>query len=579
MPYGNASIPQILGLNQDENPDSLATGELVEAQNVGRFGNMVGTRPGAAPLASSADYENALTGTPVIRGAHEYRKNFDEGRALIVIAENPGAGTFPAQKIWYQDDARLDDSVVPTITHGSDYIYSMGTHANVLYATGGPPGQASAVTEDMWKWDGDSTTPSAPEVVTLTDKGTGATLRPKFVKPWRNFLLINGLQQTDANRTASNNPSVTRYATFGADPGNDASWPDSKTVGFNATRVGLDSYGENFSTGFGEYTDNRGDFLLLLSNRQIAAAQGTVGQDFAVTDTIANGCVHQRAFVNPGLDFGDAVYVGPRGVHSLRQSQEHGDNDKAFLSWKIRPFWNSLKRSRLHFTCAAASHELGIIVFAFSTSAQSGEGHNVLMVLDIRDPETLTGRNAIWYGPWILGGGIKVNHLMTVREVDESYALYLFTTEGRVLKFDETVHADLTSNGYSVIMETKPESFGSVLTEKRLGDTAVTIGTSAGGAYGVSMRTIVDFGRGSSSAKTVQVPDIGGAVVGSSSVGNTAKIGSGFAITGRKVYTSGRGYALGYRFSHSGTNEPFFLGRIDQQVAIAGEDSSSGGSE
>lgn len=576
MTYSISSIPRLLGLNLNEDTESLQTGELVQAQNVGRFGNMVGTRPGVVALASGADYENALSVGSAIRGAHEYRQNFDQGRALIVIAENPGSGTFPAQKIYYEDDARLDDSTVPTITHAQDYIYTMATHANVLYGTGGPPGKNQVVTEDLWSWDGDQTTPSAPSVITLTDKATGATLYPKFIKTWRNWLLVNGLQQSAANLTNSNNPSVTRYADFGTNPATDVNWPDGNTVGFSAVRTGLDSYGENYSTGFGEYTDNRGDFLILLSNRQLAAVQGDTvfGNDFVVRDTIANGCVHQRAFVNLGLDFGDAIYVSERGIHSLRQSQEHGDNDHNFLSWKIRPLFNTLNKLRLHHACATFSTELGFVLFAFSSSAQTTEGHDLLMALDIQDPETLTARNALWYGPWRLGGGLLVNHLASIRETDEKYNIYLFTTDGQVLKFSDETYADLT-NGYTVELETKQESYGNLLQNKRFGDTSLSVMTPAVGGYNISMKTIIDYGRRTGSTVNVAVPSISGSVVGASTFVGTAVVGASSATATRKVYTSGRGPTLGYRFTHSGVNQPFFLGRIDQEVAVIGETAGS----
>ena len=572
MAYRNFTIPEILGLNQDENPESVKPGELAVADNLARRGSFVGTRPGAAPLAPGSDYENAVAEANAIRGAVEFRENFDENRSLIVVADHT-----TGSKVFYEDAAQLGGT--PVINADQDYIYSFAVHANVLYGTGGPPGHAQVQTEDIWTWDGDAAGPSNATVIALTDKGTTARLRPKFVKTWRNFLLMNGFQQTTANRRPSNNPSVTRYATFAADPSLDASWPDSKTVGFNAIRAGLDSYGENYATGFGEYTDNRGDFLILLSNRQLAAVKGDsqFGNDFIVTDTIYPGCVHERAFVNLGLDVGDAVFVSETpGIHSLRQSQEHGQNDGHFLSWKIRPLMNSLNPSRLPFTCGAYAANLGMVVFAMSTSANTTEGHDILMALDVRDPDSLTAKGALWYGPWVLGGGLKVNHLAYMRLEDDTPSLLLFTTTGEVLSLDEDVHADLTTNNYAAITELHPISYGSLLEEKRYGDTMVEVGSDTGG-FSISATAKANFGSKSGRAISVDIPGGTGGLVGTAVVGDGTVVGGNFTVAAKKLYTARRGHNLSLRFEHGGLNQAYYIGRIDQQVSGAGEDAGGTG--
>jgi len=572
MAYQNVAIPRLLGLNQDENPDSLESGELTQALNAARRGTFVGTRPGVVALDSGEDYENAVDEGNAIRGAHEYRQNFDQGRVLITIADHT-TGT----KIFYEDGSQLPSGASdPTINADQDYIYSMAVHANQLYCAGGPPGRSQVQTEDFWTWDGN--TGNAATKLDLTDKGTGAELYPKHVIAWRNYILMNGLQQTSANLTASNNPSVTRFCDFGADPSVDANWRDDNTLGFNAVRTGLDTYGENFSTGFGTYTDNEGDFLLALSNRQIAAFRGDrqFGNDFIQTDAIANGCVNERAFVSLGLDAGDAVYVSDKpGIHSLRQSQQFGGKEDTFLSWKIRPFMGTLNKNRIHHTCGAYAANLGCVVFAFSTATQTSDGHDVIMCLDVKDQETLNARNARWYGPWRLGGGLKVNHLAYLRDANNNFALYIFTTSGRVLQFDESVHSDLTSNGYSVLIETKPENYGSSLQHKRIGDTVVTIASDVGGDYNISTRTIFDFGRIQSNALDLPAPANTGSAIGSSALIGTATIGASFSIASRKLYTSGHGEFIAYRFQHGGTNQPFYIGRIDSQISGAGEAASS----
>jgi hypothetical protein len=569
-PYRNMRIgPFFGGLNDDENPHALEAGELQNAHDIARRGNLVGTRPGLVPLGTGEDYENDLTGTPVIQGAFEYRKDYDEGRRLITIAHH---GT---SKIWYEDDARLPiGGSPPTISTDQDYIWSFDLHNNLLWATGGPADRQSVTTESIWTWDGVVGTGAIERA--LTDKGTTDRLRPKFVKTWRNYVLVAGLQ---GGTVASNNPAVVRFATFGTDATLDASWPDGNTIGFNATRVGLDAFGGSYSTGFGEYQDNEGDFLMLLSNRGLAAAKldTTFGNDFIITDAISNGCVHERAFVPLGLDSGDAVYVSEHGVHSLRQSQRHGAKEDAFLSWKIRNFWKTLNRNRLPMTCGAYDRQNGRVLFAFSTGAAST--HNVIMCLDVKDiSQDLNAKNARWYGPWTIrdsgGAVVGINHMEYIRDGaaattnENRWSLYCFTTTGGVLRFDEDVHQDLGANGYAPIMRSKDFDFGNTLTEKRVGDAMVTI--SPAGEYAVTMRTIFDLGA-RANVSTVQLKSSASGIVGTGTVG-TSTVGTDFIPTEDKVYLTGRGRTVGIEFTHSGADQPFFVGAVDMQISGAGED-------
>ena len=440
MAYQTLPIEQLLGLNEDKNPHALKTGELTEARNaVRRSTNLVGTRPGAVSLSMGEDYENALTGSPSIQGAVEYRKDFDASRALVTIAAAPppsapipqeidepnfditsflrtdsaysgwtdllavspptpangpyritasgglnpagldggalrssdstsntpavplalnteyacesniaditgvsaadidagnlsmvitckitrrtgqlldecrigvgwynssstllsaqqsavigtvdgltvgwvdftktigpapvgarkftvrlisikrdpatnhaelqfdtmlarinavmaGAGTVdPLSKIWVEDDKRLDDAVLPAITVGTDNLWTFALHNNLLWAAGG------AATDDLWTWNGDQATPTAPVIRALTDKASTNRLRPKFIKEWRNYLLINGLR---GGVSDTNNPALSRYHTFGSDPTADGNWLDGNSLGYSSRQVGQDA--------------------------------------------------------------------------------------------------------------------------------------------------------------------------------------------------------------------------------------------------------------------------------------------------------------------------------------------------
>lgn len=552
MAYAKVSIPELLGLNLDDNPDRVGQGELRKALNTGRRDRFVGTRPGVAALGTGEDYENAIDEGNTIRGSFEYRQNFDQGRRLLVIADHTSGN-----KLFYEDNARINTAAV-TITAASDYIYTLAEHNNVLWGTGGPPGRTAAVTESTWSWDGNVANPVA--LRTLTDKGAGVTLRPKFFKSKFGFLLAGGFQETTAaNQTASNNPFVVRHATFATDPTNDANWLDSNTLGF-------ESYGKTYFTGFGDYQDNRGDFLICGYNDHLAAYQLDLSGGFTKVDTIANGLVHQRAYVSLGLDAGDAIYVSEHGIHSLRQSQEHGNRAEAFLSWKIRSLFNGLSKTRLPFTVGCYDAQRGRVLFAMSRSGSAT--HDMLMCLDLKDQSELTADNARWYGPWVLGGGLKVNDLRYCRDATDNWHVYVFLTNGRVARLSDSVFADI-GNGYEVSFRTKDDTYGLTLDDRRLGDTTLIVGTNVGG-YNVTMRNYFDFGRRRSEAQEIQVPVVGGSVVGTGVVG-TAVVGGDFDTSIQKAYTYGRGSSIGYEFTHSGTNQPFYVGRIDSEITEGGE--------
>lgn len=565
MPYQTLVMGPWSGLNQDENPHALRDDELVLATNCAARGKLVGTRPGAVPLSSGEDYENALTSNPSVQGAFEYRNGYDQNRSLIVIADNAAAAN---RHIWFEDADQLPAG--PTLTDNDDYFWSFANHNDLLWAAGGPAGRSAVQTEPTWTWDGDTATAAIAR--TLTDKGTGATLYPKYVKSWNGYLCQAGLQQTPANRTASNNPAVTRYANFATDPTDDANWPDSNTIGFNPARAGFDTYGGTYSTGLGEYRDNEGDFLMLLFNTHIAAAVLDPGSDFRVVDGISNGCVGQRAYVNLGPDSGDAIYVSDVGVHSVRQSQQHGVKEDAFLSWKIRSFWQTLNRQRMPFTCGAYDARNGRVLFAFTTGSDTS--HSVIMALEIKDLSgPLTADTARWFGPWRIVDTSQSDNIARIahmgyyrRESDDEWFVYVFTTDGRVLRFDEDIYQDLGLHGYTIELQTK-HYLGDTINEKRIGDSMQTVGPN--GDHLVQTKAIFDLGR-KSSQTTVKLKSAGGFTLDVSQL-DVDKLGSDFSMAESKVSYRGKGRTIGLQWTHNGAGEPFLIGRAATQVLGAGE--------
>ena len=70
------------------------------------------------------------------------------------------------------------------------------------------------------------------------------------------------------------------------------------------------------------------------------------------------------------------------------------------------------------------------------------------------------------------------------------------------------------------------------------------------------------------------VKDVGGAVWGSFNWGASSWSASDATRT-QKIYGTGSGNTIGHRFTHSGTNEPFRVGKVDHGIAVGGKDQGS----
>lgn len=559
MPMQGFTTGDWRGLNQDPNPLSLEPGELRDCENVVRYGEMLGTRPGTERPGSGEDYENAITGTNPIRGAVEYRKNFDEGRALITVSDHA------TSQLWYEDGSMLPAG--PTLNADQDYIYSFTIHNNVLWGTGGPPGTSSAVTEPTFTWDGD--TGNAPATVTLTDKLSGNTLYPKHIASYGGYVLINGLQQAAGNESLTNNPMVSRYANFAEDPTDNTQWEDSNTIGFNPSRPAADAYGGNFTTGFSSYRDNRGRFLLVLSNAQIYAYRLAIGSDFEETDVIENGCVHERAYVSLGLDSGEGIFVsGGRApaIHSLRQSQEHGSIASRFLSHKIREFMKTLNIGRIHHTCGVYDQKNGYVIFALTTG--SDLTHGTLAVLDVGRDEVLSSDTSSWYLWKLSATASAINHLLYARDENDAFYVYGFTQAGDVIRFTTDLYSEYNDTAYGVKIRTRDDTYGSLHVSKTLGDVQVPVQSL--GKVNASIRAVFDMGSRVGKARTLAFKSLGSTTWGSG-VWGTSTWGSTSLTHTDKVWGAGSGQTVGFEVSHSGKNEPIRIGPIQHEVLVGGE--------
>lgn len=563
MPFKNFTTGQLLGLNEDPNPQRLEDGELTRARNVSRTGNMVGTRPGAVRPGSLEDYENQNDENKPIQGLWEYRQNFDTGRQLLTIAEHTD---YDDSGIFYEDDGRLPKGGAwPTMSTGQDNVWTFASFQNQMFAAGG------AATDDFITWDGN--TANSAVTVDVQDSAP-ASVRPQYVFAWNNYILMNGMR---GGVLADNNPMASRYCDFGADPTVPANWNIGNTLGFTSAAVaGLDSYGKVYSTGFGSYEDNQGQWLLVLTNKSLQAYVLDKDEDFAFSDAIPNGCVNQRAFVNLGLDSGDCIYMSERGFHSLRQSQAHGLKSDFFISEKIRPTFATIRRSRMKYSVGAYDDQLGVAVWAVTTGGNAA--HNLLLVLDVKDQERITARNAHWY-LWSLSGGLNINAMYFGRSDDDDRRLYFGTTEGDVGYFDGEVFSDFTSAGgaasaYKAEIQTKHNDLGTTLERKTLGDGMITL--QPGGTHKPSMTFIFDYGARRSSDRNLTMASVSGDTwAGDGPVGTlvwgTGKWAPSTATRDEKFYGAGQFRTVAFNVSHSTANQPFRVGKIDYQAAGVGE--------
>ena len=554
MPFANQVLGPFRGLNQDENPYALNKNDLIVARNVVRRGNTWGTRPGTILEGQGQQYDQPLTGENPVQGLHEHRENSDEGRHLLAVSDSG------SDLVFHEHNMSLTDSA--TITAGQDNVWTFANHNNLTYAAGGADG------DHFWSWDGN--TGNSPTEIALVDSAATA-LEPKFVFAWRGYLFINGLQD---GTIFDNNPSTTRFCDFATDPTTVGNWSHGNTIGFRA-------FGSSHTTGMASFRDNNGSFLLVLHNDGIGSVtlDPTTGFNvpFQINDEIANGCVHQRAFVSLGLDAGDAIYMSDKGIHSLRQSQEHGNRADQFLTWKIREFFSTLNTSRKKFAVGAYDFVNGYCVWAVTTTGNSA--HDKMLCLDVKGNEPITAENAVW-SIWDLNGR-NVNELKMLRDQDDEWRLYYGDTAGGVGYFSNSTFSDnndtilaIASAPYTVKMQTPHSSYGSILSRKTLGDVMITL--QPGGNYKPTMQFHFDYGQKVSNTKQLSMAAASGFVLGTDTLGvGGGVLGAALNTRDEKVYGTGSGRTIGFSVEHTGKNEPFWVGRIDHQVDIAGEDAGS----
>ena len=553
MPYQPQNLPLMNGLNEDENPAALLPGQLSIATNCCRKGNMTGTRPG---IVRDSEYDATIAGEKHVVGMHEFRQDRDEGRKFVAITNG---------LIYRTDSDQVTKTSVsnPLITEGAANLWSFANHQSIMWAAGG------ASNNHIWTWDGD---PSNAAVARLT----GLSLKPRYVFAKWGVLFLSGFRDGTAHY---NNPLVARYSDYAATSTDETSWPTSNSIPGEllGENPGVGAFGgEEISTGIAQYQDNRGEFLLFLTNKRILAFTlnpnvTSNANRFIQTDAIANGCVSQHAFVDLGYDQGDAVYVSRHGVHSMALSQQFGNRENSFLSWPIRKTWETVNQlpAALESITAAYWPDEGLVLIAVPTGSSTSP--DTILAMDIKGARSLNPDAIRWY-KWRLSGDLTPHYLKTAREPSGNKdVVYLGGAKGEVGFFSRTVYSDLGA-AYSVSFQTKDDDYGFPSIEKSIGNGFVMINGS--GDYRPNHTYMLDDSSitGITQSLEVTLPGFelgsGGSDLGSGATAGT--LGGGENLVRDRLRGVGSGYSVAHRFGHGGIAEPFFIGTVTQDVAVKG---------
>jgi len=544
--YRPWSIREFLGVNEDENPNSVGKDELTIAYNTWKRGTTKGTRPGAIREVTS--YTANVTGP--VQGGVEYRFANDASRFLVVVA---GGDVLT-------DSTPTSIQGAGVITTGAANTWTFAQHRQRVYGAGGAAG------DWFWYWGG---TGNITQVGPLVDLSAVAIYPRYVIQKWNRlftsgFRFAGGTLPTDA----SANPMVARYSAL-----NDGTvWPTGSTIGGLSTIGGFSGDGDEFLTGFGEFVDNEGDWLLALSNKRLYAISqtGNAAAPFTVSagrGAIQNGCVHQNAFVSLGLDSGDAVYLSSQGIHSLRQSQEYGALERTFLSWKIRRTFETFNQAQLAGAVGTYWRERGVVLFFVPTGTDS---QNLLgLCLDVKGKKALTAETAEW-DFWELGGATAsirgVNALWPGRTAAGDYVIYGGNENGDVVEFSDSTFSDL-GVAYSVNFRTRHEDFGDLTSRKGVGD--IYIVAQPEGTYRPTHRLIFDYGIRTGKARQFNLGEPG-FIMGTSLLG-TGVLGATNPTTVSKLHGLGSGFTIAHDFSHNAVNQEFYVTSVDTQVRVFGE--------
>jgi hypothetical protein len=564
QPFKTVVLKEWGGLNEDENPSSLEPGELTECSNAAPYGRSMGTRPGVNREATGGDYVDKIAsgGNNTVKGLYHFSKRTDFQRDKLIAVVN--------KQIYVDDDNanRITQGASCDIPSSGDNVHTFAQYRGNVFLAGYVQNIAGATIH--W-WDGAAATFSALQIDNVIPLPIP---NAKYLISKWGYLFVSGFQGGTLGNVS--NPMVVRFNDIGADETTTIAWPPANTIGTGiavGSVGGLREYGGEFITGLAEFQDNEGDWLLILTSHRLVAVIRdrfqvvASGDPFIVHSSIANGCVHQNAYVNLGLDYGDAIYVSHRGIHSVRQSQEYGGRDDTFLSWKIRRTFETINRSRMQYIVGGYDQNEGYVLFAVPTG--SSTKNDTILCLDVRDKASITAGKAKWY-VWKLSGSERVTSMASAPDGNDFPRLFVGGDEGSVGFWSRSEYTDFGS-GFQVSWTDKHEDFGVPSLEKASGD--MTVDVQPGGTYSPTVTTVFDFGAKQGPAHALTMGTTGALWEDHTDpAGPTTwdffDWAAGDIVTVRhKLYDVGRGTTIASRFAHVGTNQPFFIAGQARQVS------------
>ena len=545
--YSRKRLNSFGGLNEDRNPADLKENDLTIAFNCAENGSRFGTRPGTA--FEAGDYAAACGGAAPIADGYECRDRRDTGHLIVMTNDLAHV----------EDGVTLDKATNGiTISAAQDERWTFMEHRDVVYGVGGADG------DDIWRW-ADNLPATALTAVTFENAATVAIDAKFCLQKW-NYGFLAGMN----GAVVEDNPMVLRYSAL-----NDLdTWPVGNTIGGSSAIGGFDSYGNNEITGLASFSDNDGDWLMVLTDRAIYPVSQTPNfiSPFVVNYAIQNGCVGHKAYVSLGMDSGDAVYVSENGIHSIRQSQQHGLRSDRFLSWPIRDTFAGLNKKRMQYISGVYDEVNGRVLFTVPEAA--GSDQSLILCMEIRDIDEITADTVRWR-IWRLTDN-KANCLFIGRDETTGVKhVYLGDYDGQVLRFQETTYQDITDAGaaapYTVRWQTKHDDHESPGIKKGLGNAWVVVGPS--GTYKPAMTPVFNYGTAQEAAQGLSLASAD--ALWDVMMWDIDNWGSVNQLVQNRLYEYGAGFTTAWKFEHSGLNEPFFITGMEYQIRSLGESSGN----
>jgi hypothetical protein len=592
MPSDFQTVTQdLLGVNEDDNPTSLAENELEVGENVWMFGNALWTRPGVQRDSDDYDARIATAGTDVLQGAFLHFRDFGATRVLITIV----GGVVHTSDTLTLDKSAVTISDEDDVDEGPVNKWTFAQHQNIVFGAGGAPA------DDFWyvpSPTGGSPGTAIERIRLLMSTGTGNRVTPKLVFSKWNWVFAAKFYNTGTSTISTDaaaNPMIVRYNNLGTDPSANTgaedeadNWPAANTFG----GTGIGGFGGDFSeyvTGFGDYADSNADMLVVGTNKRLhfVVQTGNRVAPFRIVDSAENGLVSQNAYIPVGLNGGDAVYVSMDGVHSVKQSIEHGNKANTFLSWKIRKTWATLNRNNLDRASGAYWPTEGIILIAVPEDTVGGGVANTLILcLDMKglDGEELNAETAIWHR-WKLAvdttdTNAQLNPAVIFPGRDSSGEpfIYVGTYRGDVGIVSTGIYADMASTdgagaatlAYPMKWQTKHRDFGAFGVIKQLGRGYAKL--MPGGQYGPKMRSIFDYGRRSAGSVDLQMQENSGSQWNAFLWDSDEWSSGDLEISRLEWSPSGAGETIGFEMSYQGIDQPVGTAQLSYQVGGLGKD-------